>query len=148
MPAVFDKLGIRFTYPDNWTVDESDALGGECSVTVYSPGGAFWAVSLHDPDTVPKDLVKATAQALRETYPDLDFESVTETISGVETAGADLNFYCLDLTNTAMIRAFRAPRFNCLVLCQAEDREFEDVGPVFRAMTQTLLLNLTQPAQS
>jgi hypothetical protein len=148
MPAVFDKLGIRFTYPDNWTVDESDALGGECSVTVYSPAGAFWAVSLHAPDTVPKDLVKAATHALRETYPDLDFESATETMHGVETAGADLNFYCLDLTNTALVRAFRAPRFNCLVLCQAEDREFEEVGPVFRAMTQTLLLNLTQPAKS
>ena len=26
MPAVFDKLGIRFLYPENWTLDEQEAF--------------------------------------------------------------------------------------------------------------------------
>ena len=41
MPARFDKLGISFQYPENWTLDDSDALLGRKSVTVYSPGGRF-----------------------------------------------------------------------------------------------------------
>jgi hypothetical protein len=142
MPAVFDKLGIRFTYPENWRVDESEALGGECSVTVYSPGGSFWAVSLHAPETDPRNLVKAAVKALRETYQDLDDEPLTEEIAGHELAGSDVNFYCLDLTNTALVRSFHTPRFNGLVLCQADDREFAEIEPVFRAMTQSLLLGL------
>ena len=44
MPAQFDSLGISFQYPENWTLDDSDALLGRKSITVYSPGGAFWAV--------------------------------------------------------------------------------------------------------
>ena len=28
MPAHFDRLGISFQYPDNWTLDDSDALFG------------------------------------------------------------------------------------------------------------------------
>lgn len=139
MPAVFDKLGIRFTYPDNWTVDESEALGGECSVTVYSPGGAFWAVSLHSSESDPRELAASSVKALRETYPDLDVESTSERVAGQELVGSDVNFYYLDLTNTALVRAFRTPKFNVLVLCQAEDREFVEFEAVFRAMTLSLL---------
>lgn len=145
MPAVFDKLGIRFTYPDNWTVDESEALGGECSVTVFSPGGAFWAVSLHAAETDPQALVRDGVKALRESYPDLDVETVNERIAGQELVGADVNFYYLDLTNTGLLRAFRQPRFNVLILCQAEDREFESTEPVFRAMTLSLLAGFASP---
>ena len=39
MAAIFDKLGIRFQYPENWTLDESEALAGDQAVTVFSPGG-------------------------------------------------------------------------------------------------------------
>ena len=37
MPAVYEKMGIRFMYPDNWTLDEEEALHGNQSVSVYSP---------------------------------------------------------------------------------------------------------------
>ncbi len=39
MPRVYDKLGIRFLYPDNWTLDEDEAIQGNRSVTALSPGG-------------------------------------------------------------------------------------------------------------
>ena len=41
MPARFDSLGISFQYPDNWTLDDSDARLGRKSVTVYGPEGPF-----------------------------------------------------------------------------------------------------------
>ena len=28
MPAIFDKLGIQFLYPENWTLDEQEAMDG------------------------------------------------------------------------------------------------------------------------
>lgn len=139
MPAVFDKLGIRFVYPDNWRLDESEALGGAATVTVYSPGGSFWAVSLHSVDTPPAELVATTVKALRETYDELDAEDVSDEVAGHRLTGADVNFYCLDLTNTALVRAFETKRFNGLILCQADDREFAEIEPVFRAMTHSLL---------
>jgi hypothetical protein len=146
MPAVFDKLGIRFTYPENWKLDETEALEGAATVTVYSPGGSFWSISLHSIDTEPEELVAAAVKALRETYDELDAETTTDEIAGHELAGSDVNFYCLDLTNTALVRSFMGERFNGLILCQADDREFAEIEPVFRAMTVSLLKNVASPA--
>jgi hypothetical protein len=50
-----------------------------------------------------------------------------------------MNFYCLDLTNTALVRGFRTADATCIILYQAEDREFATVEPVLRAMTTSLL---------
>jgi hypothetical protein len=139
MPAVFRKLGLSFHYPENWSLDEGEALEGNQSVAVYSPGGSFWSVSIHPSDTRPRDLVKAAVKALRETYDELDAEEVEDSMSGRRLVGADVNFYCLDLTNTAVIRSFEAPHCVCLVLSQADDREFATIENVFKAMTLSLL---------
>src|SRR5687767_4732077 len=97
MTAIYEKLGIRFRYPGNWTLDESDALEGQNSVCVYSPGGAFWSITLHPPDIDPQTLVDAALNAMRQEYQDLDAQAVRETVAGRELIGCDMNFYCLDL---------------------------------------------------
>ncbi|MEX0711299.1 MAG: hypothetical protein WD278_03050 [Pirellulales bacterium] len=139
MTADYEKLGIHFRYPENWTLDESDALEGQDSVSVYSPAGAFWSVTLHPPATDPQMLVDAALKAMRQEYDELDAETVRETVAGRELLGCDMNFYCLDLTNTAVVRSFGTEHATYLVFCQADDREFEAVEPVFRAITLSLL---------
>ena len=37
MAAIFDKLGIRFLYPENWKLDESEALEGNQVVRFIRP---------------------------------------------------------------------------------------------------------------
>lgn len=140
MPAVYDKLGIRFLYPDNWTLDEQEALEGNRSVSVYSPGGAFWSIVLHPKGTDPGDLAAMALATLKEEYADSEAEPVSEQVGGQSIRGYDLNFFYLDLTNTALIRGFRTATASCLILCQAEDREFEDLAAVFRAITTSLLV--------
>jgi hypothetical protein len=148
MPAVFRKLGLSFTYPDNWTLDEQEALEGNGSVTVYSPDGSFWSVSIHPSDSRPRALVKAAVKALRETYDELDAEEVEDSMAGRRLVGADVNFYCLDLTNTAVIRSFAAPDYVCLVLSQADDRDFAALENVFKAMTVSLLNSFGEAGQA
>ena len=139
MPAEFSKLGIRFQYPENWSLDEDDALEGGQSVSVSSPGGAFWQIVVHPPHTQPSELVRAVLKLMKQEYQQLDAEAVQEELAGLELRGYDLNFYCLDLTNTALVRAVRTDAATFLILCQADDREFAEVEPVFRAMTASLL---------
>ncbi len=139
MPTLFDKLGIQFLYPENWTLDEGEAMAGERAVTVYSPEGAFWSVMLHPPAIDPRQLVLEVMAAMKEEFTDFEAEPAGETIEGVELSGYDMNFYCLDLTNTALVRGFRTPEATCIILYQAEDREFATIEPVFRAMTVSLL---------
>jgi hypothetical protein len=139
MPATYEKLGIRFLYPDNWSLDEDDVLGGDPLVAVYSPGGAFWSVALHPVETDPSELASAALRTLKAEYEDSESQPVSEEIGGETIDGFDVNFFYLDFTNTALIRSFRTEEASCLVLCQAEDREFDQLGPVFRAITTSLL---------
>ena len=142
MPARFDKLGISFLYPDNWTLDDSDAVLGRKAVTVYSPGGAFWSVAIHSGSSDPAKLAAAAVEALKKEYAWLEAEETQETIAGYELLGYDLAFYYLDLTNTALIRSLQVARAAYTIYCQAEDREFEQVKMVFQAMTTSLLTGL------
>lgn len=139
MPKVYDSLGIRFQYPDNWSLDEGEALAGNESVAVYSPGGAFWSVAIHPANADGKKLIDAALKAMRDEYQDLDAEDVEDTIHGEQAIGYDINFVCLDLTNTAIVRCVSRPDFQLLIFYQAEDREYEEIEPVFRAMTLSLL---------
>jgi hypothetical protein len=138
MPSRYAKLGIHFQFPENWTLDESDALKGDESVSVYSPGGAFWSIIRHPHTTSPADLVEAAMQAMRQEYDELDAEAIEETVAGHDLIGYDLNFYCLDMTNTALVRSFQTPKATYLILCQADDREFLEIEGVFRAITLSL----------
>lgn len=142
MPAQFNSLGISFQYPDNWTLDDSDALLGRKSVTVFSPGGAFWSVAIQPGEADPGKLAEAVVDALRPEYESVEAEEISETIAGHELVGYDLAFYCLDLTNTAQVRSFQVAHFTYTIYCQAEDREYEQVKRVFQAMTITLLNSL------
>ncbi len=139
MPSVYDKSGLRLLYPDNWTLDEDTSGGAARSVTVQSPGGAFWSIAVHDPAADPRELAHTALEALKQEYADFDAEPVTEELANQPVGGFDFRFFYLDFTNTATIRAFRTPTATCLVLCQAEDREFEQLAQVFRAITTSVL---------
>lgn len=138
----FDRYGLAFDHPDNWTVDTDDSEGRYATVTVYSPGGAFWSVSGHAPGGDPAALVEAVVSQMREEYRELDAEPGTDEVAGRQLTGTDLNFYCLDLTNTAQVRTLVTAQAIYLILCQAEDREWEDVEPVFAAMTTSFVRGL------
>jgi hypothetical protein len=138
VPAVYDNWGIHFLYPDNWTVDETESEG-EKSVTVQSPGGAFWSITLHERQADPALLATAALEALQVEYHDSEFEAVEDQVAGQTIVGFDFSFFYLDFTNTAVIRAFQMPSASCLLLCQAEDHELEELGKVFHAITTSLL---------
>ncbi|HWA96890.1 MAG TPA: hypothetical protein VG713_00290 [Pirellulales bacterium] len=147
MTAVYEKLGMRFFYPDHWTLDESEALDGNSMLSVYSPHGAFWSVIVHPPGLEASDVADAALEAMRQEYQELDAEPFCDVIAGHEVLGSDLNFYCFDLTSTAQIRALATTRGTYLLLCQADDQEYEEVGAIFDAMTLSLL-NPTMSAAS
>jgi hypothetical protein len=147
----FESWGLRFDYPDNWSLDEQEALAGNRSVTVYSPsGGAFWSISVHPRSADPVSMTKAATEAMKEEYDSLEAEWVEEQMANHQIVGYDLSFYCLDLTSSAVVRGIKTPHATYLVFWQAEDRDFARLADVFRAMTVSLLRHLkpTRPARS
>jgi len=145
MPAKFEKLGITFQYPDNWTLEEEDAQVGRGSVTVYSPDGAFWSVTLQPQGVDPDELARAALEAMKDEYGEIETERAAETIAGHRMVGYDLNFYYLDLTNTARVRSLRTRWATYTVFCQAEDRDFDKLHEVFQAITASLLRGIEDP---
>ena len=143
MPAKFDALGIRFQYPENWSIDQRAEGQGE-QVVVSSPETAFWHLSKHPRDVELETLFDEALSALRSVYKEMEVEPANEILEGHEWHGFDVGFYCLDLTNSSWLRGFQTPEATYLLICQAEDRELERVGPVFRAMLASVLRNLTQ----
>jgi len=145
MPAEFKKMGLTFQYPENWTLDEQDAVKGCRSVTVYSPGGGIWSVSAHPRSTNPARLAQSAVAAMKDEYEGLEAQETRETVAGYDLVGFDLSFFYLDLTNTATVRCTRTEQGTYSIFCEADDREFDRIHRVFDAMTASLLMNLKQP---
>ncbi len=143
MPAVFEQLGIRFEYPENWSIDQFDEDHGEEQVVVSSPNTAFWHLSKHSAEVEVEPLFDEALAALRTEYKDMEVEPADDELEGHKLLGFDVRFICLDLTNTCWLRAFQTTEATYLLICQAEDREFEQVNLVFHAMLASLLRNLS-----
>jgi hypothetical protein len=138
----FDRFGLAFDYPDNWSVDTDDSQDRYAAVTVYSPEGGFWSVSGHAAGGDPAELAQAVLAQMRKDYQDLDNEPAADVVAGHSLTGLDMNFYCLDLTNTASVRTLQAPGSLHVVFCQADDREWDRVATGFAAMTTSLVRGL------
>ena len=138
MPTKFKGLGVTFQYPENWTLDEEDMIAGRESVTVRSPSGGFWSVALDTGDCDPAELARVAVEAMKEEY-EVELEEARETVGGRELIGYDLSFFYLDLINTASVRSFHTKGATFTVFYQAEDREFNQIGRVFEAMTVSLI---------
>lgn len=138
----FDRLGLAFDYPDNWSVEIDDTSAGSAAVTVTTPDGGFWSVSGQPPGTPAARLTEAVVRQMQAEYRDIDSEAASDLVAGRRLAGWDLNFYCLDLTNTAQVRAFETPAATYLLWAQAEDREWDRMAPVFAAMTASFVAGL------
>lgn len=139
MPKTYDSDGLHFLYPDNWSVDEEEPEQGGRMVTVQSPGGAFWSITLHPVEMDPQELAQAALAALEEEYPQFEVEPANERIGERTLEGFDFRFFYLDFVSVACIRSFRTPAATCLVLWQAEDRDYEQLGAVFRAISTSAL---------
>ena len=144
MQATFDDFGVYFDYPDNWTLGEPEHGQGHVTLSVTSPGTAFWTVSIYSSRAPLEQLLDEVVQTMRGEYRDLDVSPADQLpqrwgAAEHEFVGYDMNFYCLDLTNTAFVRGVRTAAATYVLFCQAADLELTEVEPVFRAMTASLL---------
>jgi len=112
-------------------------------VVVSSPNTAFWHLTKYLPDVELEPLFDEALAALRTVYQDMETEPLGDLlVEDCSLIGFDVNFICLDLTSTCWLRGFQTANATYLLLCQAEDREFSQVGPVFQAMLASLLRHI------
>ncbi|MCO6046882.1 hypothetical protein NG895_23530 [Aeoliella sp. ICT_H6.2] len=138
MPQFYDKHGLRFAYPDNWTVEEDAQGTADAAVTVTSEHTAFWSVMLYRGERDLEHLAGTVVGALKSEYPQVEVDEVNIMSDGAPVCGYDLSFSYVDLLNTACVRAFYHAGDTYVVLSQTEDHELAAVEPVFAAMTASL----------
>jgi hypothetical protein len=143
----YKSHGVQFRYPEEWELSEQSD-GEQISITVSSPLTAFWTVSLFPDCPAPADLVAAALEAFHEEYADLDDYPSTVRLCRRPTVGRDIDFVCLELLNSAGIRAFRAREFTLLVLFQMTEGEREETGPILDQITRSLSCAAQIPDES
>ncbi len=140
MTAVYDKLGLKFLYPENWRlIDESDSDSPHV-ITLETPDGSCtWAVHVYPADTDRDVVLKETLASLQETYEDLEVAPATADFGGTEGAGVEAMFYCLDFLIRAELQIVETSENLFLFWAQAEDRVFDEQDLVFKAISVSLL---------
>lgn len=139
MAGSYDNFGIRFLYPENWELSEESPGEWPHVVSVQSPLGGFWSLHVYEPAESSAKLLSEVQQTMAQEYDSLEFEQISEPLGKIDAVGADMSFYCLDLVVVARVRTFSLSGRTYLILYQAESRDFDELDPVFRAITHSLL---------
>ncbi len=139
MVAKFERAGICFQYPDNWTLSDEEGTSPSRCVTLQSPESGFWMLQVFDEANKSDEMASETLRSVRQEYQDVEVTELRQEIASIQTIGYGLQFYCLDFVVSARVLSFSIQDRTCVAFCQAEDREFDKVWPVFLAIMTSLL---------
>lgn len=149
MTRVHQIRGIECTYPENWQLSEDRENDRLVSFTLQSPNTAFMSVYVSRDQGRATELIEEMTEMLSAEYEEVESASIDPESLNMGTLNlgkladdlivVDLNFYYLDLLVTTRLIAFSQADRTVLVQCQAEDREFETLEMVFKAMLISML---------
>ena len=144
----YDDLGVRFIYPNNWTVETQTWDKGTYGITADSPDGSFWALAIYPKGVDLDEAAKKILNDLHAEYDEMETEEIERYVADNVLTGYEINFFYLDLTSTAQALKFEDEERGYVIFWQTCDRlaltgeELSRVD-VFEAMTHTLVSNLT-----
>lgn len=134
----YEGHGVRFAYPAEWLLDETDE-DEVATIEVQAPDGlAFAWVRCDEGCPDPADVADEVLEAMRQDYPGLDVAPAMETVAGHHATGYDVEFFSLDFTNGATIRCFRTGERTVLVFGQWSDLGDEDLPELIRSVSRSV----------
>ncbi|MEM9587823.1 MAG: hypothetical protein AAGA03_11130 [Planctomycetota bacterium] len=137
MPATFDDFGLRFLYPDNWTLAEREEDEGR-GATLNLPGGGFLSIEANESQYSDQQLVEAIAATFAEDYEDVEREPVTLPEANEDEVSFEFRFYYLDLLVQSRVILIDLADERWMIQIQAESREFDENELVFAAVLKQL----------
>ena len=150
---IFEGFGFKFAYPLTWEL-EDDLVGENGYVSVTSPKGAFWILKKNPVGSNPELIHQDVINTMRMEYQDMEVYRIEKTLFGKTLVGFEMNFYYLDLTNTAMVMTFDYIDACYSIFWQTGDQliihadEDIDTQKVFEAMTYSLMQSIATEPQS
>lgn len=135
----FERDGISFRYPSDWTVEvEEDPESGGWAATVSSPDTAFFMASLQPDAADGGDLSDQALATMRAEYKELDAEEVMETICGLPAIGFNADFLTVDTAITCRVRAMDTFAGPLMLLAQVSEYDRDKNDPVLLAIVKSL----------
>lgn len=149
MPAIYNGFGISLLYPENWRIDEQfdevewdDEKDDSGSVTFESPLGAFMTISRFEPTQSPVQAVQQASDAMAQEYDAIESEPLERTFGERILHGMTQRFVYLDLIVVSHLLGFTVQAGTYVIQIQGEDRDMDQLGPVFDAMLVSMVKNL------
>ncbi len=140
LDKTFERHGVRFNYPGTWRLEEERDGDDQWSVTLQSPGTGFISLAVLPLSSNRFELLRQVLSVFEADYPELDTYNVEDEIASLPAVGHDLNFFCLDFTNTAYVRAFNSAARSFVLVAQCTDSELDEFEPVYRSVLKSLTI--------
>ena len=138
MPATFESFGIKFLYPDNWTVSERDEMEGSDGVTLELPSGGFFTVEREHEGQLAEELIEQIADSIEEDYGEVEREDCELADAKQGERAVEFRFYYLDLLIISRLVILTVGDATYVVQMQAESRDFDSNELVFTALLKQI----------
>lgn len=142
MPAVYQGLELECTYPDNWRLTEDHLEEGVSGFTIESPDAAFFSLIRYPWNCAPREVLEKAVPAMKDEYEQFESRDIDPNLGIADSRAVEANFYCLDFLVSSKLIAFTVRPYTYLVQMQAEDRAFDKLDLVFRAILSTIFKSL------
>ena len=139
MQTLYQTDGLSFAYPADWELS-TEQLADGLSVLVNGAGTTFCSFLLMPERPAVATVLKNALEAFRDTYDEVDSEPVECRLASRAARGFDVDFYCLELLNSAWLRAFRTGKYTVFMLFQSGFDEPE-ARSIFDAICASLDCN-------
>ena len=141
MPNVFDQTGIRFIYPDNWKISDTQLETEHCrSISLENENSTQWSVFIFAGSENLEERVEEIIRAMHMEYEDHEeSESYRQLAGDFELIGSRMYFNFMDFILCITATAIEKDGYSYLFVAEAEDREFDENEAVFGAMAFSLL---------
>ncbi len=139
MPATFDSFGLKFLYPDNWSLLDRSESEGDQGVTLELPSGGFFSIERDGHGQSIEEIVEAIASSFENDYDEVEREDLPVDSREQIERGVEFHFYYLDLLIISRLLILNRDGIRYLVQMQAESRDFDSNELVFEAILKQLL---------
>lgn len=136
----YSKHGIGFLYPDIWELHE-ETEGTDITISLAPCATSFWTLRIMHECPPPPQVVESCVEAFKEEYDEAEIAESKVIISEMPAYGRELDFICLELTNSVGLASVRTSEFTILVWWQGTDLELEEFRPIFDHMTRSIQID-------
>jgi len=147
MTKIYEGFGVSCMYPENWSLTEDTDEGRVVGFTIESPTTAFMTVTQYAWTVAPREALEQAQDIMKSEYDNLEYDEVDPELELdgqplADSRAGDAHFYYLDLLVVSKFVAFTVDRKTFLVQIQAEDRDYQELELVFKAMMISMLKSL------